>query len=348
LFHLYVISKRSNDKECWELVLVCHHSIFDGRSAGQFLKEILEELDKGQMEDVVLENEDFKWPQPVEVQLNLTTPLSILIPVMGRELFPRLFRPFNKKIWLGPEESIPGKRTLNYEHFSVPHKHWTSLKKLCEKNSVSINSVINALIMTSLWKFLHKEEKDRIPEYNFSMRNAIDLRKFKPNEPFQVEVFMASSCWNENIHGSSLFWETAKGCQDSILKGINYGAKLFGSIKFIGKHWVEFKENVVRNCCNGRDATFFVSNLGLSHFPEKFGDNEVLSTSLAQEGATLNAVMSVYVTTAHKNSPINLTLSYSRTVFSHEKMEFFMDIFNDVLDKLIQNSDVKDWMMKVL
>jgi len=268
-----------------------------------------------------------------------------MLKSIGKEMFPRIFKALDKKVWKGPEYVIPGRRTCDYNFITIQPNQWTSLKRLCEKNQVTINSALNALTMTSLWKYLHKEEGEH--EYHFALKNAIDLRKFKTNDPFQMQVYVCTVHSDQDVNGNCLFWDMAKNCQGFIQKGMIKGAQMFSLIRFVDKHLVDFQIKNVENRVNGREDTIFISNLGLNMFPEYFGENQVLSAAFAQGHASSGAMFNLYITTAHKNAPIEVNISYSRTIMSIEKMDIFTDIFNDVLQKLVLNSDVKkDWIVK--
>ncbi|KAI5966571.1 uncharacterized protein KGF55_000880 [Candida pseudojiufengensis] len=273
-----IIVFETNDNEQFMTVYV-DHSMFDGLSAVQFMKDLSKELsligdDTKKVVEVLFNlEEDFKYlpSKPIiasEIITDLYIPsygkiinhyLNEYIPGYSKALNYLYPKNINPPIFYNPKP-VEKDLTSNYKILKISSIHMSNIAKFCKKEEVTITSYIDIMFIKALQESIFKSINPTSPKYSINSFIAINGRRYYGNDIKNFK-FGTMVCGSSVISPPVLNEiESMKYFNQELNKQFETKSsfKDIGMMKYI--NLMDYFKNKIGKINN--NSTFTISNLG--------------------------------------------------------------------------------------
>jgi Alcohol acetyltransferase len=255
------------------LVLSFHHMIIDGIGSMAVVEAILEE---GSNAGTVHPSINY-LPPPFEDFVDTTPTVKHLCMPFLLDRFPNLMPYLKSPHWQGIEHMENPKLSDRVPHMMctniLPLLNVDKLKRYCNKNRVSINSVFVTTIAKAISRVVVRDPREfghnrlNNKQLQLTIQSAVDERRRRVQLPPTVlGSYVSGAHVRINVGSDSHTAELAHLYQNNLYRAIQTSIMDIGMTQFISEDWIDFAKKNCKAEPNGIQNSLDVSDLGMQHF----------------------------------------------------------------------------------
>lgn len=352
----------------YEVILVPHHAVCDGRGGMFFLRQLLDEwsllqaedvaslqpldltqiiIGDGQLGDAVSSNsrpKHARWPTEMEALVHTTPSLWFLVKALIEDSLP-MFRP-TKKFWLGPSDrGALLKPTAEVAWLKISPTVVEAIRIISRTRGVTVNGALWAAITFGLFRIYRRHVKAgrEVPtglnpndpsSAWFRLTSPVDLRSRLGVSEVRFSPMVVGSEFFAQASTKMTFWATAKSANENLLAGIPNGISTIGTIRWLPRPsgpWFAKREAAPPN---GRRQTLEISNVGSLDFGLRYGDSILRDVYFGRHTVRDGHLFSVTAVTAGSHRAMNLCINATKELLMEGDLQILEQTITQVLTRV--------------